>query len=955
MSALGSRLSGVRRWPGRTRIVAVVVLVLVAGLVTWLAIPGSESAGYRTEHLTVASGSGPDQVQLDTTIFVPDGVGAEAPAAAVVLAHGFGGSQASMLADAQALAGQGYVVLTYSARGFGESSGLIGLNSPDLEVADARRLIDLLAERPEVSQDGPGDPRVGISGPSYGGALSLLTAGYDDRVDAIVPQITWNSMASAFFPNSVGAPTAATPAAGSPPAADGVFKRLWAGLFFSAGSALDPAAILAGPGGGDATAGETPAAIDPVCGRFRVDVCAAYAESATTGRLSAESAALLERSSPASVLDRITAPTLLIQGEADTLFPLSEADANARGIAASGTPVKMVWYSGGHDSTGSESDTARLRELTTAWFDFHLRGQGADPGSGFEYAQVTGLSTANGRPTSQTTLSQEYPGLVDGETRRSDIALEGPTQIAVTPPGGNPAAISTLPGLSQVTGLLNGFFQDLPDQAAGFQSAVLDEPVQVVGTPTVSVRIAAPAGEAVLFAKLYDVDADGQVSLPQGLVAPIRVSGLPSTVDGAAPVQITLPAIAYRFEVGHSLRLVLATTDQAFLTPVQPVVYQIALAGTDGSISLPTVAGTLLDAESTPWTLFFLALLGLAAAAGVATWLAARRHLGREASDVDSQLVDVPLVTTGLTKAYADGYVAVQDLSFRVEAGQVVGLLGPNGAGKTTTLRMLMGLISPTQGELRVFGHRVHAGAPVLSRLGAFVEGTGFLPHLSGADNLSLYWRATGRPVEDAHLDEALEIAGLGGAVNKMVRTYSQGMRQRLAIAQSMLGLPDLLVLDEPTNGLDPPQIREMRDVLRRYVADSPTATSAGGRHHQRTVLVSSHLLAEVEQTCSHVVVMHKGRLVAQGTVGDVVGESSSVLIGVDDRPAAMKVLSGLTGVHSVESTADGVVVELNGTERSSLVRELVGAGVGVERLTPRRRLEDVFISLVGEGRHDVD
>ena len=126
----------------------------------------------------------------------------------------------------------------------------------------------------------------------------------------------------------------------------------------------------------------------------------------------------------------------------------------------------------------------------------------------------------------------------------------------------------------------------------------------------------------------------------------------------------------------------------------------------------------------------------------------------------------------------------------------------------------------------------------MLSRVGAFVEGAGFLPHLSGRANLELYWRATGRPADDAHIDEALEIAGLGDALARAVRTYSQGMRQRLAIAQAMLGMPDLLILDEPTNGLDPPQIREMRDVMISY--------AAGGR----TVIVSSHLLSEVEQTC---------------------------------------------------------------------------------------------------------
>ncbi len=946
MSRLGAGLAAMRASPWRVRIVAAALVAMLVGLVAWSVLAPSDASGFRAEDMTVTAGTAPDDVRLDTTILVPDSATEAEPAPAVILAHGFGGSKASVRADAEELAGRGFVVLTYSARGFGDSSGQIGLNSPDFEVADARAMVDLLAERPEVVQDGSGDPRVGITGPSYGGALALLAAGYDDRVDAIVPQITWNSLVTAFFPNNAGTPVAGTPAAG-PLAVDGVFKKLWAGLFFASGTALDPAALAAGLQNARPSSDAAPP--DPICGRFRAEVCAAYGEAATTGQLSADSAALLERSSPASILDRITAPTLLIQGEADTLFPLSEADANARGIAASGTDVKVVWYSGGHDGSGSDADTSRLREATAQWFDFHLRGQGADPGTGFEYAQVTGLSTTDGQPTSQTTVVDAYPGLLRGAAARRDVAVEGPPQIPANPPGGSPAAISTVPGLTQLSGLLGGFALDLPGQSAVFQSEELTEPLQVVGSPTVSLRIASMTGEAVLFAKLYDVDADGQATLPQGLVAPIRLTGLPSTVDGVGTVEVTLPPIAYRFETQHRLRLVIATTDQGYLTPTQPAVYGVALAEDDGVLSVPNVDGRLLDGESTPWILFLLVVAGLAGVLGLGAWWWARRRSGSESSDVDDRLVGVPLVVSGLGKAYSDGFVAVRDVSFRVEPGQVVGLLGPNGAGKTTTLRMLMGLIAPTSGELRVFGHRVHAGAPVLSRLGAFVEGTGFLPHLSGADNLSLYWRATGRPEGDARLAEALEIAGLGTAVDKKVRTYSQGMRQRLAIAQAMLGLPDLLVLDEPTNGLDPPQIREMREVLRRYAGGPGAAADGTGR----TVLVSSHLLAEVEQTCSHVVVMHRGQLVAQGTVGEVVGESSSVLIEVDDRAAAVRVLSGLAGVRGVQDTADGVVVELDGAPRSGLVRELVGAGVGVDRLTSRRRLEDVFIALVGEG-HDV-
>jgi ABC-2 type transport system ATP-binding protein len=293
-------------------------------------------------------------------------------------------------------------------------------------------------------------------------------------------------------------------------------------------------------------------------------------------------------------------------------------------------------------------------------------------------------------------------------------------------------------------------------------------------------------------------------------------------------------------------------------------------------------------------------------------------------------------VVQGLRKAYADGFVAVSTVDFRVERGQVVGLLGPNGAGKTTSLRVLMGLTKPTAGDIYVFGHKLTPGSPVLSRLGALVEGPGFLPHLSGLRNLELYWRATGRPAADARLDEALEIAGLGEAIHRRVKTYSHGMKQRLAIAQAMLGLPELLVLDEPTDGLDPPQIAEMRRVLRRYATDG------------RAVLVSSHLLAEVEQTCTHVVVLHKGFVVASGPVDDIVGDSPSVQFDVSDPAGATEALHKV-GVRGVTGESNGTLtVDLDGTSRADAVAALVHAGIGVDRVVPRRRLEDAFLALVG-------
>jgi ABC-2 type transport system ATP-binding protein len=912
----------------RSALVAGAAVVVVAAAAVGLGVSGSPP-GVRREMLSVPVGAGPDgqPVTLDATLFRPPG---SAPAPAVVLAHGFGGSKDDETTDALALARRGYVALTYSARGFGRSGGQISLDSPDYEVRDAQRLIDLLGARSDVVHDGPDDPRVGFTGGSYGGALSLLVAGQDRRVDAIVPMITWNNLGQSLFPQfAVQGAALPTPAGIAPVADGGVFKRLWAGAFFSSGSALTGL-----PGSTDAAAaGAGPIPAPTICGRFAADACEAYQQSAATGVPTPQILTLLARSSPASVLDRITAPTLLVQGESDSLFPLSEADANARGIAATGTPVKVAWYAGGHD--GGPSETDRLRSLTLSWFDRYLRRNGSPTDTRFEYSVIrSGRSSA--AESSSTPLLRSapgLPGLTGASVARQSVPVSGGVQTVVSPAGGNPAAVTSLPGLgSALSGVTTGF-ADLPGQSARFDSAPLADPLRLVGTPTVDLQVASSSTDATLFAKLYDVDSDGRAAtLPEQLVAPIRLSGLPTT--GGQLVRVALPALAHDFAAGHRLRVSISTTDQAYQLPTTARTYSIAVAGT-GSVALPAVPSTTQGGGT--------AVLPLLAAAGalVLSLLAGRfvirRSGGRAAGAADPALVDVPLAIEGLGKAYADGFRAVSYLTFRVDRGQVLGLLGPNGAGKTTTLRMLLGLIRPTEGRIILFGQRVVPGAPVLSRVGAFVEGPGFLPHLSGRDNLTLFWAATGRPAADAGFGTALEIAGLGADVERKVRTYSHGMRQRLAIAQAMLGLPELLVLDEPTNGLDPPQIREMREVLGRYAATG------------RTVVVSSHLLAEVEQTCTHCVVMHRGRLVAHGPVAELVGAATSIAVTVDDSARATEVLRSVPGVHDVLPTADGVTVRLNGVPRGQLVRCLVEAGLAVDRVAPQRRLEEVFLTLIGE------
>ncbi|MFJ3650940.1 alpha/beta fold hydrolase [Streptomyces murinus] len=875
-----ARLRGLLKGPRRLPAAAAAVVVL-AGAGTWTA---AASGGPEPVHRADRMMAMPGGVRLDTSYFTAGPTGRRP---AVLLAHGFGGSKDDMRQQAEDLARDGYAVLTWSARGFGGSTGKIGLNDPKTEVADVSRLIDWLAKQPQVRLDKPGDPRVGVAGGSYGGAVSLLAAGHDRRVDAIAPALTYWNLADALFPN-------------------GVYKKLWAGVFF-------------GEGGG--------------CARFEPALCRMYERVATSGTPDAAARALLQERSPSAVGSRIKVPTLLVQGQTDSLFPLGQADAAEHAIKANGAPVDVDWVAGGHD--GGDLETGRVQNRVRAWFDRYLKGdKAADTGPAFRITRTGGVDSTDGTAQLRGASADSYPGL---RADRHDIALSGRAQHIINPAGASPPAVSALPGLGgsgglgQLSALGLGTALDFPGQYARFDSAPLTRTLQITGTPTARVHITSTSGDAVLFGKVYDVGPDGKRQvLPSQLVTPLRVTGARSGKD----VTVTLPAIDHEVQKGHRLRLVLATTDLGYASPAAPATYTVTLKS---ALSVPTAPAVRTAAAPLPSWVWWLPLAGAGIAA--ALLLTARRRTTAPAPD--PALAEVPLVIKDLSKRYAgaaDRY-AVRELSFRVERGQVLGLLGPNGAGKTTTLRMLMGLITPDDGEIRVFGHAIRPGAPVLSRVGAFVEGAGFLPHLSGRENLELYWRATGRPADDAHLDEALEIAGLGDALARAVRTYSQGMRQRLAIAQAMLGLPDLLILDEPTNGLDPPQIREMREVMIRYAA-------AG-----RTVIVSSHLLSEVEQSCTHLVVMDRGRLVQAGPVRDIIGSGDTLLVGTAgpvEEPVMEKV-AALPGVASAVRTDDGLLVRLAaGGTAERLVVELVRLSVPVASVGPHRRLEDAFLTLIG-------
>ncbi|MBB1258191.1 alpha/beta fold hydrolase [Streptomyces alkaliterrae] len=935
---MGLRLAATRR-----RLVAGAVALLLlggAGAATAVVAGSPEPVHRSDQRLTM-----PD-ARIDTSFFTTGPSDRRRPA--VLLGHGFGGSKNELAEQAEQLARDGYAVLTWSARGFGKSTGRIGLNDPEGEGADVRRLVDWLAKRPEVQLDAEGDPRVGVTGASYAGAAALLAAGQDKRVDAIAPMITYWDLADALFP-------------------EGVYKKLWAGVFFTTGSLApggDPRGVPGGTGGsgGEDGPGEPPrrgggnSAERPQtrpadgCGRFQPELCRMYERVAEAGRPDAEARKLLAERSPAAFAERVRVPTLVVHGQSDSLFPLDHGDRIARAVSGNGAPVAVDWIAGGHD--GGDTEIDRVRQRVTAWFDRHLRGdESADTGPAFRVSRTGGINSTNGSATLRGASASAYPGLRAGAV---DVPLAGPQQTFRNPPGAGPPSLSTIPGLGGGLDQLRSFnvsiSQDMPGQFAAFRSEPLDRSLRITGTPTATVHVrasdAAAAArdkggtEAVLFGKVYDVAPDGRRTLPAQLVSPVRVTG----ADEGRTVRLRLPAVDHEVKAGHRLELVVASTDLAYASPLRAADYTVSLA--DPALSVPTAPAVRTDAAAFPWWVWGLPLAG--ALIALALLLTARRGRGAHGpTEPDPELTDVPLEITGLSKRYAgsaDRY-AVRDVGFRVEKGQVLGLLGPNGAGKTTTLRMLMGLITPDAGEIRVFGHPVRPGAPVLSRVGAFVEGAGFLPHLSGRANLELYWRATGRPAEDAHVDEALEIADLGEALDRAVRTYSQGMRQRLAIAQAMLGLPDLLILDEPTNGLDPPQIREMREVMIRYAETG------------RTVIVSSHLLSEVEQSCTHLVVMDRGRLVQAGPVAEITGAGDSLLVGLAGEPDAERLAkyaeqaAAVPGVASAEPAPPpegGLLLRLDGGSAADVLGALVAAGLPVERFGPNRRLEDAFLTMIG-------
>ncbi len=568
------------------------------------------------------------QATIDTRLYVPSNATAASPQPAILITHGFGLTKLAgeVVAHATFLARHGYVVLTYTAQGFGKSTGCVTLESRTYDVKDARQLITKVLEtKPFVKRDAKGAV-VGMTGGSYGGGIQANVAEADPRIRAINPGRTWNDLRYSLNPNNYvppGDPTGFTHTLN----AQGVFKQQWTSLFFASGNGnpvggIPPSTNAAGTCPQDKLASGDPLTVAGTpCLGFITAVCETYARISATGDANDADRALLADSSATTQIAKLRVPTLLFQGQADTLFNLNDAAATYTALRRQRVPVQMVWNSGGHggyDSLPGECDVygrgtggADFRGLddcylslrTLTFFDHWLKGR-PDHSPGFSWFRDWTAYSGSG-PTTQYGDAPVFP--LPGVTRYTlsgtgDLVLRDPVAGSVrivNPPGGLPASYTetsnfTGPASSPSLGSLP--VTELPGQHADFTTAPFASAVDSVGIPSLRVTLShvAPT-DLVLFGKVYDVAPDGTASLIHRLIAPARI---PSSAL-AQPVEIKLLGFAHRFGAGHRLRVTLSTTDATS--------YNNKVADV---ITVTTGAGSTLTVNTRPVTAVVVAPAG---------------------------------------------------------------------------------------------------------------------------------------------------------------------------------------------------------------------------------------------------------------------------------------------------------------------------------------------------------
>lgn len=303
----------------------------------------------------------------------------------------------------------------------------------------------------------------------------------------------------------------------------------------------------------------------------------------------------------------------------------------------------------------------------------------------------------------------------------------------------------------------------------------------------------------------------------------------------------------------------------------------------------------------------------------------------------------VPIVSVQhLTKQFS-GVTAVNNLSFTVNEGDVYGFLGQNGAGKSTTIRMLLTLITPTAGQVQLFGHNLYTHRnQVLKQVGAIIERPDLYKYLSAYHNLSIFAKLSGVKPSKAQLMEQLQLVGLADRANSLVKTFSQGMKQRLGIAIALVHNPRLIILDEPTNGLDPQGIADMRNLILQM-----------SRQMGKTVIVSSHLLSEIEQVANRMLIINKGEKIVEGSVSELLDPAKTLVqINTANDAAALQVVQQSRWANGMVTTEAGIKIQMDKADIPELNTALVAAGVPVLALQPRHSLEDYFLSLTTPAQH---
>lgn len=572
--------------------------MLLATAVLAAALPAGTPAAAATPTVTkttrtwdVLVGPGGDQpCRILGDLYVPSNATSSRPAPVILTTNGFGGDKDDQAWIGQAFGKQGYVVLSYSGLGFGGSGCNIQLDDPDWDGKAASQLIGWLGQQSFVAKDGPGDPRVGMIGGSYGGQVQYAAASVDRRLDTIVPIITWNDLAYALAPNNRAL------GAQPPGLTAGVPKWHWTTFFHAVG--------LAQPALHPDSTPKPPSS----CPGFDPRVCPAYQGIAARGYADEETEALVRHASVATYIDKIRIPTLIMQGEADTLFNLNEAVATYHGLKARGVPVKLVFQSWGHSDSSpapGELDHANPMQsyqgqLVAAWFAKHLKGQRVSTGAEFEYFRPWVKYTGNAAPAYGRARAFPVGATMPFYLSGSNALVTGRAAVKAgsttfgTPPGGQPGSYSETSAVQNEPPFAHFPPSDPPGTFAAFSTAPLPRALDTVGIPTLDVRIADPftspvdpALQAVVYAKIYDVAPDGAVTLVHRLVSPVRID------DPSRPVRIYLPGIVHRFAAGHVLRVVLATSDQAYLNNRTPHLLTVATdPANPGVLRLPVLAAT---------------------------------------------------------------------------------------------------------------------------------------------------------------------------------------------------------------------------------------------------------------------------------------------------------------------------------------------------------------------------